>query len=41
MPLFVAYAPNRYLSKALRVFIDWVVELVSQHGLATGQQTKE
>ncbi len=31
MPLYVAYPPNRYLGKALRVFIDWIVELMRQH----------
>ncbi|VXB61865.1 LysR family transcriptional regulator [Massilia sp. 9I] len=31
MPLYVAYPPNRYLSKALRVFIDWVIELTAVH----------
>lgn len=34
MPLYVAYPPNRYLGKALRVFIDWIVELVAQHAPA-------
>ena len=31
MPLYLAYPPNRYLSKALRVFIDWIIELMAQH----------
>lgn len=31
MPLYVIHPPNRYLSKALRVFIDWIVEITSQH----------
>ncbi len=31
MPLYVAYAPNRYVSKPLRVFIDWIVELMQLH----------
>jgi len=31
MPLHVAYPPNRYLGKALRVFIDWIAELMAQH----------
>ncbi|KFI06365.1 LysR family transcriptional regulator [Massilia sp. BSC265] len=35
MPLYVAYPPNRYLSKALRVFIDWIVELTAQHAPPT------
>lgn len=31
MPLFVAFAPNRHASARLRVFIDWVAELMVQH----------
>jgi len=31
MPLHVAYAPNRYVSTRLRVFIDWVAELMAVH----------
>ncbi len=31
MPLYVAYPPNRYVSKHLRVFIDWIVELMAVH----------
>ena len=40
MPLYVAYAPNRYLGKALRVFIDWIVELMAQHAPVTGKRTR-
>lgn len=32
MPMYVAYPPNRHVSAKLRVFIDWVVELMD--GLA-------
>lgn len=32
MPLFLAYPPNRHVSKKLRVFIDWVVELMARNG---------
>ena len=32
MPLFLAYPPNRHVSKKLRVFIDWVVELMARDG---------
>ncbi|MFC5460900.1 LysR family transcriptional regulator [Massilia niabensis] len=32
MPLYLAYPPNRHVSKKLRVFIDWVVELMAGHG---------
>lgn len=35
MPLYVAYPPNRYLGKALRVFIDWIAELMAQHAPVT------
>jgi len=31
MPLYVAFAPNRHVSAKLRVFIDWVAELMAQH----------
>ncbi|WP_434562775.1 LysR substrate-binding domain-containing protein [Pseudomonas sp. Z4-20] len=31
MPLYVAYPPNRHISAKLRVFIDWVLELMAQH----------
>ena len=31
MPMFVAFPPNRRVSAKLRVFIDWVVELMARH----------
>lgn len=31
MPLYVAFAPNRHLSARVRVFIDWMIELMAQH----------
>jgi DNA-binding transcriptional LysR family regulator len=31
MPLYVAYPPNRHVSLKLRVFIDWVVEVMAEH----------
>ncbi|VVD66016.1 LysR family transcriptional regulator [Pandoraea communis] len=31
LPMYVAYPPNRYVSARLRVFIDWVVELMARH----------
>lgn len=31
MPMYVAFPPNRRVSAKLRVFIDWVVELMAQH----------
>lgn len=33
MPLSVAYPPNRHVSTKLRVFIDWVVEVMAQRSL--------
>lgn len=30
MPLYLAYPPNRHVSAKLRVFIDWVVELMGE-----------
>lgn len=32
MPLYVAFAPNRHVSAKLRVFIDWIAELMAEHG---------
>ena len=34
MPLYVAYSPNRYASKQLRVFIEWITHLIEQHASA-------
>jgi DNA-binding transcriptional LysR family regulator len=31
MPLYLAFPPNRHVSAKLRVFIDWVVELMAPH----------
>lgn len=31
MPLYIAYPPTRHLSKKLRVFIDWIGELMALH----------
>lgn len=31
MPLYLAFPPNRHVSTKLRVFIDWVVELMARH----------
>jgi DNA-binding transcriptional LysR family regulator len=30
MPLWIAYPPNRHLGRKVRVFIDWIVELMAQ-----------
>ncbi len=37
MPMYVAYTPNRHVSAKLRVFIDWVVELMALHAPVTGR----
>lgn len=31
MPLYLAYPPNRHVSAKLRVFINWIAELMAQH----------
>jgi DNA-binding transcriptional LysR family regulator len=31
MPLYVAFPPNRHVSAKLRVFIDWIVDLMAEH----------
>lgn len=31
MPLYLAFPPNRHANAKLRVFIDWIVELMLQH----------
>jgi DNA-binding transcriptional LysR family regulator len=36
MSLYVAFPPNRHISAKLRVFIDWVAELMMEHGPVKG-----
>ncbi|WP_137806400.1 LysR family transcriptional regulator [Pseudomonas sp. G(2018)] len=31
MPIYVAFPPNRHISRKVRVFIEWVAELMAQH----------
>ncbi|MYZ42472.1 LysR family transcriptional regulator [Schauerella aestuarii] len=31
MPMYIAFPPNRHVSAKLRVFIDWVIELMAEH----------
>lgn len=31
MPLYVAFPPNRHVSRKLRVFIEWVAQLLARH----------
>jgi DNA-binding transcriptional LysR family regulator len=37
MPMYVAFRPHRHVSFKLRVFIDWVVELMAQHAPVVGR----
>jgi DNA-binding transcriptional LysR family regulator len=39
MPMYIAFPPNRHVSTKLRVFIDWIAELVAQHAPVTGRRT--
>ncbi|SAI73954.1 LysR family transcriptional regulator [Bordetella ansorpii] len=31
IPMYVAFPPNRHVSAKLRVFIDWIIELMARH----------
>jgi len=31
MPMYLAFPPNRHVSAKLRVFIDWIIELMAQY----------
>ena len=33
LPVYVVYPPNRHLSSKLRVFVDWMVELLSRESM--------
>lgn len=37
LPVYVVYPPNRHLSHKLRVFVDWVVELIGRETTAAVQ----
>jgi DNA-binding transcriptional LysR family regulator len=37
MPMYLAFPPNRHVSAKLRVFIDWVIELLAEHAPITGR----
>jgi DNA-binding transcriptional LysR family regulator len=32
-PIHIVYPPNRRLSKKVRVFVDWIAELLAKHDL--------
>lgn len=34
MPMYLAFPPSRHVSRKLRVFIDWIVELLARHAPA-------
>ena len=36
MPMYLAYPPNRHVSAKLRVFIEWVEELMARHAPLVG-----
>ena len=38
MPLYVAFPPNRHVSRKLRVFVDWIVALMAQHAPVAREQ---
>ena len=37
MPMYVAFPPKRHVSAKLRVFIDWVVELMGPYAPGPGR----
>ncbi len=38
MPMYVAFRPNRHVSAKLRVFIDWVADLMAQYAPITARR---
>jgi len=38
MPIYVAFPPNRHISIKVRVFIDWVAQLMAQHAPVSEQR---
>ncbi|MCC2594853.1 LysR family transcriptional regulator [Pusillimonas sp. MFBS29] len=40
MPMYLAFPPNRHVSTKLRVFIDWVIELMARHAPVTDAQRR-
>lgn len=36
MPMYLAFPPNRHVSAKVRVFIDWVIELIAEHAPVVG-----
>ena len=33
IPLYIVYPPNRHLSNKVRVFVDWLVQLLTERKL--------
>jgi len=36
MPMYLAFPPNRHVSAKVRVFIDWITELMAEHAPVVG-----
>ncbi|WP_445672555.1 LysR family transcriptional regulator [Pseudomonas inefficax] len=36
MPMYLAFPPNRHVSTKVRVFIDWITELMAEHAPVVG-----
>ncbi|MCP8633690.1 LysR family transcriptional regulator [Pseudomonas mosselii] len=36
MPMYLAFPPNRHVSAKVRVFIDWIIELMAEHAPVVG-----
>ncbi|MBT9238542.1 HTH-type transcriptional regulator DmlR [compost metagenome] len=36
MPMYLAFPPNRHVSAKVRVFIDWIIELIAEHAPVVG-----
>ncbi|WP_408601083.1 LysR substrate-binding domain-containing protein [Pseudomonas sp. PLMAX] len=37
MPMYLAFPPNRHVSAKVRVFFDWVMELMAEHAPVVGR----
>jgi DNA-binding transcriptional LysR family regulator len=35
IPMYLAFPPNRHVSAKLRVFMDWVVDLMARHAASS------
>lgn len=36
MPMYLAFPPNRHVSTKVRVFINWIIELMAEHAPVAG-----